>query len=85
MVCHMTSAKERVPSKWFRKTIDSACAGSRYTIISGMNALFNIVSMGPPLKSAGDVLVWSFVSLDGREVIGPAAALIVPTVTWGGT
>ena len=41
--------------------------------------------MGPPLESAGDVMVWSFVSLDGREFIGPAAALIFPTVAWGGT
>lgn len=59
-------------------------AESRYTIIAGMNALFNIVAMGPPLESIGDVLVWSFVSMDGREFIGPALALVFPTVAWGG-
>lgn len=55
-----------------------------YTIIAGMNALFNIVSMGPPLESAADVFVWSFVSMDERPFIGPAAALVIPTVAWGG-
>lgn len=43
-------------------------------MISGMNALFNLVTVGPPITSIGDTFVWSFESPDGKPYVGPAPA-----------
>ena len=52
-------------------------------MISGMNALFNLVTMGPPMTGLGDAFVWSFVTKDGVPFIGPAPALVLPMIAWG--
>jgi hypothetical protein len=52
-----------------------------YTVVSGLNAIYDLSLAGAREVSLGELLVWSWRDAEGRPFIGAASSLLVPLLS----